>query len=42
MSCLGGRIERGEMDVATDFAVPLPMMVIAEMIGIPSEEWEQL
>jgi cytochrome P450 len=27
--------ERQEFDVATDFAVPLPMMVIAEMIGIP-------
>jgi cytochrome P450 len=24
-----------EFDVATDFAIPLPMMVIAEMIGIP-------
>ena len=28
-------IERGEMDLATDFSVPLPMMVIAEMLGIP-------
>ena len=28
-------IERGAMDLATDFAVPLPMMVIAEMLGIP-------
>src|SRR5688500_17834633 len=28
-------IERGEMDLAVDFSVPLPMMVIAEMIGIP-------
>src|SRR5947209_17161913 len=28
-------IERGEMDLAADFAVPLPLMVIAEMIGIP-------
>ena len=32
-------IERGEMDLAADYAVPLPMMVIAEMIGIPPEEW---
>ena len=31
-------IERGEMDVAADFAVPLPMMVIAEMLGIPVED----
>jgi len=32
-------IERGEMDVAADFAVPLPMTVIAEMIGIPGADW---
>jgi cytochrome P450 len=32
-------IERGEMDLAADFAVPLPMMVIAGMIGIPPEHW---
>jgi cytochrome P450 len=31
-------IERGEMDLAADFAVPLPMMVIAEMMGIPVED----
>jgi cytochrome P450 len=29
-------IERGEMDLAADFAVPLPMRVIAEMLGIPA------
>src|SRR5262249_53313555 len=28
-------IERGEMDLCADYAVPLPLMVIAEMIGIP-------
>jgi cytochrome P450 len=32
-------IERGEMDLATDFAVPLPMRVIAEMLGVPAAEW---
>ncbi|MHB8736762.1 MAG: cytochrome P450 [Terriglobales bacterium] len=32
-------IERREMDLATDYAVPLPMKVIAEMIGIPSADW---
>ncbi len=32
-------IERGEMDLAGDFAVPLPLMVIAEMIGISAAEW---
>src|ERR1700677_4491547 len=26
------------MDLAADFAVPLPMMVIAEMLGIPTED----
>ena len=31
-------IERGKMDLAADFAVPLPMMVIAEMLGIPLED----
>jgi cytochrome P450 len=28
-------IEHGEMDLAADFSVPLPMMVIAEMLGVP-------
>ncbi len=32
-------IERGEMDLAADFSVPLPMKVIAEMIGIPAADW---
>src|SRR5438874_11385080 len=32
-------IERGEMDLAEEFAVPLPMLVIAEMIGVPVSEW---
>jgi cytochrome P450 len=32
-------LDRGEMDLAGDFAVPLPMMVIAEMIGLPTEQW---
>src|SRR5262245_18647406 len=36
---LDERIERGEMDLAADFAVPLPMRVIAEMLGVPVEEW---
>jgi cytochrome P450 len=36
---LNRQIERGEMDMAADFAIPLPMMVIAEMIGIPSTDW---
>jgi cytochrome P450 len=32
-------IERGEMDLAADFAVPLPMLVIAEIIGVPVADW---
>ena len=32
-------IERGAMDLATDYAVPLPMRVIAEMVGVPAEDW---
>jgi cytochrome P450 len=34
-------IERGEMDLAADYAVPLPMIVIAEMLGIPIEDRER-
>lgn len=32
-------IQRSEMDMAADFSVPLPMMVIAEMLGIPAASW---
>lgn len=32
-------IERGETDLATEYAVPLPMKVIAGLIGIPLEDW---
>jgi cytochrome P450 len=31
-------IGRGEMDLVTDFATPLPMLVIAEMLGIPAAD----
>ena len=40
-SLLDQTIERGEMDLAADFAVPLPLMVIAEMLGIPIEDRAQ-
>jgi cytochrome P450 len=30
---------RGEMDLAADYSVPLPMMVISEMIGMPPADW---
>jgi cytochrome P450 len=32
---LDQKIEHGEMDLAADFSVPLPMLVIAEMLGVP-------
>lgn len=32
-------IAQGEMDLAADYSVPLPMRVIAEMIGIPAADW---
>lgn len=34
-------IERGEMDLAADFSVPLPILVIAEMLGIPVSDLPQ-
>lgn len=36
---LDKRIEHGAMDLAADYSVPLPMMVISEMIGIPITDW---
>ncbi|WP_433932683.1 cytochrome P450 [Sorangium cellulosum] len=35
---LDQQIERGAMDLAADYAAPLPMMVIAEMLGLPLED----
>jgi cytochrome P450 len=32
---LGRAVARGGMDLVADFAAPLPMLVIAEMLGIP-------
>ncbi len=32
-------IEQGVMDLAADFSVPLPMAVIAEMLGVPTADW---
>lgn len=32
---------RGEMDFMTDFAFPLPITVIGEMLGIPSDVYQQ-
>jgi cytochrome P450 len=38
---LDEKIERGEMDLAADFAAVLPMQVIAEMLGIPGADLAQ-
>lgn len=35
---LAGVEERGEMDALEDFAYPLPVRVICEMLGVPSED----
>ena len=35
-------IEQGEMDLAADYAMPLPIMVIAQMIGIPPTDWPRV
>jgi cytochrome P450 len=44
LSCelLDQTIERGEMDLAADFSIPLPMMVIAGMLGIPVTDRSRL
>lgn len=36
---LGKRIDAGEMELLADFAIPLPLMVIAEMLGAPVDDW---
>jgi cytochrome P450 len=33
--------ERGEMNLASEYAAPLPMLVIAGMIGIPASDWQR-
>jgi cytochrome P450 len=33
---------RGEMDVIADFAAPMPAIVTAEMLGVPTEDHEDL
>jgi cytochrome P450 len=39
---LGAVRARGEMDVIRDFAYPLPVTVIAELLGVPREDRERL
>ncbi len=33
-------LPRGEMDIVPEIAFPLPAKVIAEMIGVPGEDWD--
>ncbi|RAQ95011.1 cytochrome P450 [Thermogemmatispora tikiterensis] len=33
---------QGHMDVIADLAYPLPAIVTAEMLGVPTEDWQQL
>ncbi len=34
--------DRGRMDVIKDLAYPLPAIVTAEMLGVPTSDWQQL
>jgi cytochrome P450 len=34
-------LSKGEFDIAAEFSTPLPMKVIARMIGIPLADWER-
>lgn len=36
---LAATAERGEMDLVADYAVPLPLRVIADMFGAPAEDY---
>lgn len=39
---LDGVIQRGEMDLLAEFAEPLPVLVIADLLGVPQEARHQL
>lgn len=41
-SLLEPGIERGEMEFVSEFAAPLPIMVISEIVGIPPQERKQI
>ncbi|HEY3393532.1 MAG TPA: cytochrome P450, partial [Lacipirellulaceae bacterium] len=38
---LNKHLDRGEMDLAADYSIPLPVMVIAELLGIPPRDRPQ-
>ncbi|MEX3011198.1 cytochrome P450 [Hoeflea sp. TYP-13] len=35
-------LQKGEMEFVSEFAAPLPILIISEIVGIPSEEREQI
>lgn len=41
-AALQDALERGEMEAVADFATPIPLTMIAELLGIPSEDQPQL
>jgi cytochrome P450 len=40
-SLLAAHASRGTMDLVGDFAAPLPLMIIARMLGAPTEDWRR-
>jgi cytochrome P450 len=34
--------QKGEMDIIADFAVPLPALVIAKILGLPTDDYEKI
>jgi pimeloyl-[acyl-carrier protein] synthase len=34
--------DKGHMDILKDFAIPLPAIITAEMLGVPTSDWPQL
>jgi cytochrome P450 len=41
-ACLDKVVDKGECDLVTDVAVPIPLIVIARMLGAPDEDTDQL
>jgi len=39
---IAATIDRGEIDVVAELATPVPMMVIAALIGLPADDWPML
>ena len=38
---INGVMEKGSMDLMSEYATPLPMRVVAGMIGMPGDDWAQ-